>query len=177
MDPNLADCFCFTAQKRLGIDNLDLGVESRLPATDERSCFVLLGVNFDDAMLLERIGADGASDRRFCPRHFQSRFRQAIRWMERFATKTTFAKLVCKAPQCLDAHWLRAVISYPPTPQIQSRALLAVHTTHAQVVSEVWTTRVRDLKARDGFQPAQWLLEKRDWRHEDARKPTIQRLD
>src|SRR5690348_8867349 len=74
MDPNLTDRVCFTTPERLGIDYLDLGVESRLAATDERACALLLGHSFDNAMLFERSGADGASGWRFCAAaaaHFQ----------------------------------------------------------------------------------------------------------
>ena len=140
-----------------------------MSATDERARVVLLGDSFDDTMLFERIGAHGADDWRFCAAaagHFQGRFRQAICRIKRFPTKAALTKLVCKAPQRFKAHRLGAVISYAPTAQIQSCALFCVHAAHAQVVSEVWTTRVRDLKTRDGFQPAQWLLEKRGRRHE-----------
>src|SRR5262245_23641915 len=100
MDPNLSDRVHFTTRGGLDIDNLDLGVESRLPATDERACVVLLGDSLDDSMLFERIGADRTEDGRFyaaAARYFQGRFRQAVCWIERFPTKAAFAKLLCKA--------------------------------------------------------------------------------
>ena len=131
-------------------------------------------------MLFERIGADGADNWRFCAaaaRDFQRRFRQAICRIERFPAKAALTKLVCKAPQCFKAHRLGAVISYAPTAQIESCALLCVYAAQAQVVSEVWAACMRDLKARDGFQPAQWLLKKRGRRHDDDRESSIERLD
>src|SRR6185436_10686697 len=100
MDPNLADRIHVTTRGRLDIDNLDLGVESRASATDERACGFLLRNSLDDAMLLERIGADGASDGR-ATGHLQRRFRQAICWIERFPAKAAVAKFVCKTLQCL----------------------------------------------------------------------------
>src|SRR5689334_8447951 len=95
MNPNLADRVHVTTRGCLDIDNLDLGVESRLPATDERACVVFIGKSLDDVMLFERIVADRASYCRSAA-HFQRRFRQTICRIERFATKAAFAKLVCK---------------------------------------------------------------------------------
>src|SRR5437763_1514577 len=90
MNPNLADLFRFTSPKRLALDNLELRVESCLSATDERACAVSLGHSFVNAMLLERSGADGAGDCRFCAAaaaYLQSRFPQAICRIERLPTQ------------------------------------------------------------------------------------------
>src|SRR5690349_16001947 len=122
MDPNLADRVRFTTRGRLDIDNLDLGVASCLLATAKRAGAVIIGGSLDDAMLFERIGADGTSDWS-ATGHFQRRFRQPVGRIDRFPTKAAFAKLVGKALQCLEAHRLRAVISHSPTLQIQSCAL------------------------------------------------------
>ena len=62
MDPDLADRVHFTTRERLDIDNLDLGVESRLPATNERACVTFSVDSLNDMMLFERIRANGASD-------------------------------------------------------------------------------------------------------------------
>src|SRR5689334_13137651 len=118
MYPNLADHSCFTTPERLGIDDLDFGVESRLSATDERACVALFRLGFDNARPFERIGADGAGDAGAAAAHFQSRFREPVCRIERSPTKAALAKRIRKAPQCLKAHRLRAVISHPPAAQI-----------------------------------------------------------
>src|SRR5262249_45345085 len=150
---------------------------SRLSATDEGACVVFIGCRFDNTMLFERRGADSVGFCAAAAAHFQRRFRQTVCRIERFPTKAALAECSGKAPQRLKPHWLGAVISYSPTMQIKSCALLRVHPAQAQVVREVWTTGVRDLKTRDGFQPAHRVLEERRRRHDGGGEATIERLD
>src|SRR5215212_9584195 len=96
--------------------------------------------------------------------------------MKSFGFESARCKRFGEALQRLGANRFCAVESNFPGAQIELCALFFGHLPHAKVICEVWTTARRGAEVRDCLEPANRALQESRWRHENATRSDVERL-
>src|SRR5262249_51877587 len=131
---------------------------------------------FDDAVVVERIGLELFHDwrpnlRAACDK--QSGLGQPVAREEGFAPEAARPKSLGEQLQRLRTDGLGAVEGDTPTAQVESGARLGSGLPRAHLVGEVRAAARCGAVVRDGLEPAQWLLQERDWRHQHATRASV----